>query len=129
MIAATRLPVRREMSRTAVPSTALLAVSGRQLLPGTPPVCGIHVVGALVDIDEFGGRPGLGDGFGGGDERVRDGNDRVARANACGHEREPQSIRAAAYAHAVPVSQNWAKAVSKSSTIGPPMKPAVRNAF
>ena len=48
-------------------------------LPGTPrSFSRIHVVGALVDVDEIGPRAGLGDRLGGRDERIRDRDDDVA---------------------------------------------------
>ena len=39
-----------------------------------PKLLGVHVVSALVDVHEIRDSAGLGDGFGGGDEGVRDGN-------------------------------------------------------
>ena len=38
----------------------------------------IHGVGDGIDIDEYGARADCGDGLGGGDEGVRDGDDLVA---------------------------------------------------
>ena len=61
----------------------------------------VHVVRALVDIDEIGARAGLGDGLRRGDEGVRDGHHHVAGADARRHQREAQRVRAAAHAHAL----------------------------
>ena len=43
-----------------------------------PQLLGIHVVGALVDVDEFGKRTSLRNRFRGGNECVRDGDDDIA---------------------------------------------------
>src|ERR1700677_1215396 len=55
----------------------------------------IHVVGALVNIDELGECARLRDSFGGRDERVRNGYHGVARLDAGGGQRETERVRAA----------------------------------
>ena len=87
-----------------------------------------HVVGALVDVDELRKRAGLRDGFCGGNECVRHCEDNITGLT-------PQVIRAKRKA-SVPLltAIEWLgvaesrERLSKSSTIGPPMKPAVRKA-
>src|SRR6185312_7315999 len=54
-----------------------------------------QVVGALVDVDEFCFRPSLADAFDRGNERVRDGEDRITAANTRGHQCEADSVGAA----------------------------------
>ena len=73
-------------------------------------------------------RAGLRDRFGGRDERVRNGDDDVARPDAGGDQRKPQRVRAAADADAVLGVAVFAKSFSNPCTIGPPMKPAVSSA-
>jgi hypothetical protein len=55
----------------------------------------IHVVGALVDVDEGDVRAGLGNGFGGGNEGMRDGDDGVALLDPRSHQGKAHGIRAA----------------------------------
>ena len=57
------------------------------------------VVGAAIHED--GGGAGDPDGFGGGEEGVRVGDDFVARADAEGHERQPDGVGAVAEADGV----------------------------
>jgi hypothetical protein len=63
--------------------------------------CGIQVTGALVHVYKLRPRPCLRDGFGCGNECVRDGNDRVARLDSGGDQRKSQRIRAAANPYAI----------------------------
>src|SRR5271165_2541174 len=59
----------------------------------------IHVVGALVDIDELRKRTGLRNGFGCGDEGVRHGEYTFALSDPGGNKREPQRVRPTADAN------------------------------
>ena len=85
----------------------------------------IHGVGLRVDVDKIRLRAGLGNRFGGRDERVRHGHDDVAG-------RTPAAVNANRSA-SVPLftptqyfaSQNSANSRSNPSTAGPPMNPAV----
>jgi hypothetical protein len=58
----------------------------------------IHRVGTRVDVDEVEARARLRDRLGGGDERHRHRDHRVARADAGGHQREAQAVGAVAHA-------------------------------
>ncbi len=58
-----------------------------------------HVIGLLVDIDELRQRARLGDGFGGGDKRMRHGQHHVARLHAGRHQGKAQRIRTAVHGH------------------------------
>src|SRR5271167_1719111 len=62
---------------------------------------GIQVVGAFVNVHKVGERTGLRDGFGGGDERMRNGNYNIARPNAGGGQGKAKRVGAAAYASAM----------------------------
>jgi hypothetical protein len=55
---------------------------------GTLQKFGINVGSGWIDVDENGTRPAIGDGFGGGEERVRRGDDFVARLDAQGKQTE-----------------------------------------
>ena len=54
-----------------------------------------HVVGVLVDVDEFRNRACLGNRLGGGDEGVRHSYDHVTGLDAAGHDREAKRVRSA----------------------------------
>jgi len=62
----------------------------------------VHVVRALVDIDENRPRAGLGDGLRRGDERIRDRDDDGPLLEARRHESESHRVGAAGHAHTVP---------------------------
>src|SRR5580692_6295376 len=61
----------------------------------------VHVVGALVDVDEFGKSSSLRDSFRGGNEGVRHGYDNVAGLHPAGHNGETQRIGTAADGNAM----------------------------
>jgi hypothetical protein len=61
----------------------------------------IHVAGVGQDVHKNGLSACLGDGFGGGDEGVGHGDDRVPCADAGRHEGKPQGVRAGVEAHTV----------------------------
>ncbi len=75
MMPPTRRPLRRLISFPAGIGRALLLQIFAQPLR-------VHVVGALVDVHKFRMRAGLRNGFGGGDEGVRHGDDDVAGLHA-----------------------------------------------
>src|ERR1035437_5024219 len=58
-----------------------------------------HIVGLLVDIDEFGKCAGLRDGFRCGNKRVRDGQHHVPGSYSTGHDGKAQGIRADAHGY------------------------------
>ncbi len=61
----------------------------------------IHVVRALVDVDEIGTATRLRDRFGGRDECIRNRDHRVARLDSSGDQSKPKRIGTVGYAHAV----------------------------
>ena len=60
-------------------------------------LCGVHVVGPLVDVHELGQRAGLRDRFGGGDEGMRYCDHDVAGLHSTGHKSKAQSVGPTAY--------------------------------
>ena len=86
----------------------------------------IHVVGALVDVDELRQRAGLRNRFRRRDKGIRNSDGHIPWLHACRHQGEAQARRCRC-PHRLQccASQKVAKSFSKSSTIGPPMKPAV----
>ena len=61
----------------------------------------VHVPSGLIDVDEDWGSPEEGDHFRCGNPGVRDGDDFIAWADAEGHERDEEGVRAASSADAV----------------------------